>query len=54
MAKIQIKFGIATLLRNFTFELHDKSMMNEEIKYNPKFMVLTPMKPILMKISNRN
>ena len=48
-----MKFGIATLLRNFTFELQDKFMMNEEIKFNPKFMVLTPMKPILMNISER-
>ncbi|CAG9810161.1 unnamed protein product [Chironomus riparius] len=53
MARIQMKFGLATLLRNFKFELQDKFMMNEEIKFNPKFMVLTPMKPILMNISER-
>lgn len=53
LGKLQAKLGLASVLREFNFELHDKSLEHGELKFNPKSLVLTPLKPVMMKVTLR-
>ncbi|KAG5681320.1 hypothetical protein PVAND_010768 [Polypedilum vanderplanki] len=53
LGKLQTKLGLATVLAKFNFELKDKSLEKGELKYNPKSFVLTPITPVMMKVTLR-
>ncbi|KAL7027300.1 hypothetical protein ACKWTF_005399 [Chironomus riparius] len=53
MGKLQTKLGLAMILSKFSFELADKSLMDNEIKFEKRQFVLGPEENIMLKVRAR-
>jgi hypothetical protein len=53
MGKIMTKIALFYLLSKFNFEVADKKLLTEEIKFKPKQFVIMPAEPVRLRISLR-
>jgi hypothetical protein len=53
MGKLQTKLGLAMILSKYSFELADKSLMNNEIVFEERQFILSPKENIMLKVRPR-
>lgn len=53
LGKLTTKIGLAMVLSKFNIELIDKELLKEDLKFNPKQGILTPIKTFDFKVTVR-
>ncbi|XP_070492972.1 uncharacterized protein [Chironomus tepperi] len=53
MGKLQTKLGLAMILSKYSFELTDKSLMDKEIEFETRSLIMVPKENIMLKVRAR-
>ena len=54
MGKLQTKLGLAMILSKYSFELADKRLMDHEIEFEKRQLILGPEENIMLKVRARD